>query len=57
MLREAYYVIIGSGNGLSPLRRQTITWINVDFFSIAHLGTNFIEIRVKIQQFSYKKMS
>ena len=25
-------VIIGSGNGLSPVRRQVITWTNADLF-------------------------
>ena len=28
---------IGSGNGLSPVRHQTITWTNVDLLSIGHL--------------------
>ena len=45
-------VIIGSGNGLSPIRRQTITWTNADSLSIEPLGTNFSEILIKIQTFS-----
>ena len=28
------WVIIGSGNGLSPMRRQAITWTNVDILII-----------------------
>ena len=47
---------IGSGNGLSPVRRQAITWTNTDLLSIAPLGTNFNEIRIKIQNFLFKKM-
>ena len=31
-------VIIGSGNGLSPVRRQAITWTNDDLLSIAPFG-------------------
>ena len=36
-------VIIGSGNGLSPVRCQAITWINAALLSIAHPGANFNE--------------
>ena len=50
------WVNIGSGNGLSPVRRQAITWTNVDFLSIGPLGTNFSEIWIKIQNFSFVKM-
>ena len=35
------WVIIGSGNGLSPVWRQAITWINDALLSIGHYGTNF----------------
>ena len=42
---------IGSGNGLSPVRRQAITWAIVDLLSIGPLGTNFSEIYIKIQTF------
>ena len=28
------WVNIGSDNGVSPSRRQTITWSNIDFLSI-----------------------
>ena len=37
----ANWVIIISGNGLSPLRHQAITWANDDLLSIAPLNTNF----------------
>ena len=47
---------IGSGNGLSPVRRQAITWTNVDLLSIGPLRTNFSEIRIKIEKFSCMKM-
>ena len=36
---------IGSGNGLSPNRRQAITWINAILLLIRPLGTNFSEIQ------------
>ena len=41
-------VIIGSDNGLWPVRRQAITWTNADILSIRPLGTNFSEIQIKI---------
>ena len=50
------WVIISSGNGLSPLRRQAITWANAGLLSIGLLGTNFNEIRIGILSFSFKKM-
>ena len=33
--------IIGSGNGLSPGRRQAIIWTNAGILLIGPLGTNF----------------
>ena len=42
---SANWVSIGPGNGLSPVRRQAITWTNADLLSIGLLGTNFSEIR------------
>ena len=48
--------IIGSDNGLSPDRRQAITWTNVGILLIGPLGTNFSEILIKILTFSFKKM-
>ena len=38
-------IIIGSCNGLSPIRRQAITWTNDDLLSIGPLDTNVDEIR------------
>ena len=46
--------IIGSDNGLSPGRRQTIIWTNAGILLIAPLGTNFSEILTGIQTFSFK---
>ena len=48
--------IIGSDNGLSPGRRQAITWTNVGILLIGPLGTNFNEILIEIHTFSFKKM-
>ena len=48
--------IIGSDNGLSPDRRQAIIWTNAGFLLIGPLGTNFSEIVIKIQRYSFKKM-
>ena len=41
---------------LSPGRRQAITWTNVGILLIEPLGTNFSEISIGIQTFSFKKM-
>ena len=48
--------IIGSENGLSPGRRQAIIWTNAGILVIEPLGTNFSEILIGIQIFSFKKM-
>ena len=48
--------IIGSDNGLSPGRRQTIIWTNAGILSIGPLGTNFSEISIGIQTFPFRKM-
>ena len=48
--------IIGSDNGLSPGRRQAIIWTNAGILSIGPLGTNFSEILIGIQTFSFRKM-
>ena len=48
--------ITGSDNGLSPGWRQSITWTNVGILLIGPLGTNFSEILIKIQTFSFKKI-
>ena len=49
-------VSIGSGNGLSPVRRQTITWTNADVLSIWPLRTNFSEIWIEMHNLSFTKM-
>ena len=48
--------IIGSDNGLSPVRRQAIIWTNAGSLLIGPLATSFIEIWNKIKQFSFTKM-
>ena len=48
--------IIGSDNGLSPGRRQAIIWTNAGILLIGASGTNFSEILIEIQTFSFKKM-
>ena len=48
--------IIGSNNGLSPGRRQAIIWTNAGILLIGPMGTNFNEILIEIQTFSFKKM-
>ena len=40
--------IIGSDNGLSPDRRQTIIWTNAGILSIGALGMNFSELLIEI---------
>ena len=47
---------IGSDYGLSPGRRQAITWTNAGILLIGPLGTNFSEILIGIQTFLFKKM-
>ena len=48
--------IIGPDNGLSPGRRQAIIWTNAEILLIGSWGTNFSEILIGIQAFSFKKM-
>ena len=48
--------IIGSDNGLSPGRWQAIIWTNAGILLIGPLWTNFSEILIEIQSFSFKKM-
>ena len=47
---------IGSNNGLSPGRRQAIIWTIAGILLIGPLGTNFSEILIGIQTFSFTKM-
>ena len=49
------WVTFGSDNGLSPIRRQAIIWTNAGILLIGP-WTNFSEILIKIQTFSFKKM-
>ena len=49
-------VIIGSDNGLSPVRRQAIIWTNAGKLLIWPLGTNFSEFLIEILTISVKKM-
>ena len=48
--------IIGSDNSLSPQRRQAIIWTNAGILLIWPLWTNFSEISIDIQTFSFKKI-
>ena len=48
--------ILSSDNGSSPERRQAIIWTNAGILLIGPLGTNFIEIVIWIETFSFKKM-
>ena len=50
------YANIGSDNGLSPNRRQTIIWTNVGILLIEPLWTNFNETLIEIHTFSFRKM-
>ena len=47
--------IIGSDNGLAPGRHQAIICTNAGILLIGPLGTNFIEILIAIETFSFKK--
>ena len=47
---------IGLDNGLPPNRHQAITWTSTHLLSIGPLRTNFSEIQIKLQNFSFKKM-
>ena len=50
------WYIIGSGNGLSIVQRQAITWTNAGLLSTGSLETNFGEILIGIYTFPFKKM-
>ena len=45
--------IIGSDNGLTPERRQSIIWTNAGILLIGPLGTNISEILIEILTFSF----
>ena len=48
--------IIGSDNGLLPWWHHAIIWTSVGILLIGSLGTNFSEILIGIQTFSFKEM-
>ena len=47
---------IGSDNGLSPGLHKAIIWTNAGILLIGPLRTNFSEILIQIDTFSFKKM-
>ena len=47
--------IIGSDNGLLPGQNQAIISTNAGILLIGPLGTNFSEILIAIETFSFKK--
>ena len=55
-----FYITTSLDNGLSPDRSQaiicTIIWTNAWILLIGHLGTNFCEILIRFQTFSFKKV-
>ena len=54
-LLRSKIIVIGSDNGLSPVRRQTIIWTNAGILLIGFLGINFSGILLEINIFSFKK--
>ena len=50
------WVTIGSDNGLLPVQCQAIAWNNAHSLSIGSLRTDFSEIRIKIENCSFKEM-
>ena len=51
------WIIISSGNGLSPIRRQAITWTNAGLLSSGRLGINLSEIKWKFKKMHLKMSS
>ena len=56
MYASVIYTTTSSDNGLSPDRCQAIIWTNAGILLIGPLGTNFSEILIRIQTFSFRKM-
>ena len=56
MYASLKWVIIGSDNGLSPVRRQNIIWTNAGILLTGPWGTNFSELLIGIQTLSFKKL-
>ena len=50
--KSSNWIIIGSGNGVSPSQHQVINWTNTELLSVIPLGTHFIEIPIEIKIFS-----
>ena len=50
------WVSIGSGNGLSPVWQEAITWTKAGLLSSEPLRINFSEIGIELQNFSFMKM-
>ena len=48
--------VIGTDNGLWPRQPQAIIWTNAGILLIGPLRTNFSEILIRLQSFSFKKM-
>ena len=48
--------IIVLDNGLSPGRHQAIIWANAGILLLGPLRTNFSEILIEIEAFSFRKM-
>ena len=46
-----YLVIIGSGNGVSPARRQAFAWTNAALLLIGPLGTSSVKLEFEFYQF------
>ena len=55
-IRVSKLTIIGSDNGLSSGRRQAIIWTNAGILLIRPFETNFSEILIGDQTFSFRKM-
>ena len=55
-MRHQNYAIIVSHNGVSPIRRQAITWTSAALLPIAPLQANLKEIVIMKQWSLFKKM-
>ena len=54
-ISKLFYIFLD--NGQSPLQCQAIIWTNVGILFAGPLETTFNEIRMKIQQFSFKDVN
>ena len=55
-IRVGTFTIASSHKGLSPGRRQAIIWTNAGILLFGPSRTNFGEILIGIQTFSFKKI-